>query len=476
MPPPNVFAASNTALTPPTSPFTMPVIMLGTASASPAITSGIASMICPNRSLAPISSFGIPSASAVAMVVMISGSAFASATIMSGNASKIAINSFMLPSIIKGIPVISPFTIASMICGSAFISASIIVGIASTIAISIVIAPSIISGIAFISASIMFVMISGSAFTIATITCGIASTIPQSSCMPASIIIGIFCISIFTMPITTSTICGSNVGSACAIPCASVTMISTPACKICGKASSSTPISWVAVFSTTSISVGSACVIPSTKAASNVGNASKSAVPTLVIAFKIVGTACDILFTMPVMPSLIFSPAVSFPAIRSLKPSITLDILGKKSPISLFFKPLKVPCKRVKLSSNAALAATASSLITMPYASASSISSLMPSLPLLSSGKSSAALFPKISLAAALRAVSSSIAASASMLSISTCSVLFKLPSVFLRDTPSAANLLPAPSTPCCALPSSSVMFFTPFLRSSMLLPLRSQA
>ena len=179
---------------------------------------------------------------------------------------------------------------------------------------------------------------------------------------------------------------------------------------------------------------------------------------------------------MPVTPCFIFSPAVSFPAIRSLSPSITLVMLGKKSPISLFLSPLKVPCIRVKLSSKAALAATASSDITIPYASASSISSFIPSLPLLSNGKSSAALFPKIWLAAAFRAVSSSIAASASMLSISTVSVSFRLPSAFFSDTPIALKFLPAPSAPCPAFPSSSVIFFTPFFRSSILLPLRSHA
>ncbi len=226
MPLPNSFAASNTALTPPTRPFTIPCIMFGTASARPPTISGTASMICHSKSLAAVNSCGIPSARPPAIAVMISGSALASATMISGNASKIAMNSFILPSIISGIPVIKPCTIASMICGSAAISASIIVGIASTIPISSCMAPSIIRGIDCTRAFTILVMISGNASKIATITFGIACTMPESNCMPASMICGTFCTNILTISTTTFTMVGSSVGSACPIPLARLVMIS----------------------------------------------------------------------------------------------------------------------------------------------------------------------------------------------------------------------------------------------------------
>ena len=283
-------------------------------------------------------------------------------------------------------------------------------------------------------------------------------------------------ISVSTSSSTTSTIAGTNCGNACAIPCASCNIICTPACKSCGSILSSAAVSFSMICSALSASAGSSFIIPSASAAIMSGATSAIACTIVESMLTSCGNMSVTPSTTPLTPSLTFSAAPSLPASMSLKPSIRVVRDGKSSLTILFLSPVKVPCSLVKLSSKAALAFTASSLITMPYASASCISSLMPSLPLLSNGKSSAALFPNISLAAAFLAVSSSIAASASILSISTVSVLLRLPLASLSDTPSFSNFSPAPAVPFCALPSSSVMFLTPFLRSSMLAPLRSHA
>ena len=383
-----------------------------------------------------------------------------------------------LPAAVKilGSPVISPVTMAAIICGMAAIKSGIASMMPSISATIISPALSIISGMPSISAFMIAVMISGSA----SISTGNAATSPCASpvisCKAAVISSGIFSISMVTIFVTTVTIVGSNVGSACAIPCARLMSICIPASKICG----SNCISIVAMLVTTFVmvgnNVGSAVIMPCASACIIEGALSSTAPAIFVITSNICGIICEILLIIPVTPCFIFSPASSCPAIRSLSPSIIIVIDGSISPVILFFTPLNVHCKRLKLSSNAALAATASSDIIMPYSSVSSISCLIPSAPELSNGKSSAALFPKISCAAAFRCVSSSMPASASMLSKSTCSVLFILPSVFFSDTPIASKLAPAPFAPSAVFPSSVVIFLTPLVKSLTLLPLLSQA
>ena len=69
---------------------------------------------------------------------------------------------------------------------------------------------------------------------------------------------------------------------------------------------------------------------------------------------------------MEVTPLSISSAALSFPAIRSEKPSMMLTRPGSISEVIRFSSPPNVLFSRLKLSSNAALAATASLLMTMP--------------------------------------------------------------------------------------------------------------
>ena len=172
--------------------------------------------------------------------------------------------------------------------------------------------------------------------------------------------------SVCTICTTTSTTCGMRVGRASAIPVMRDAIICIPASMICGSRS----ISAVTICRITSITTGSssgiAPIMPSARAEMIAGALSNTAPAIVVIRV----TTCGIIPVIePITedtPSLIFSPASSFPATRSERPSSIDVIPGRSSPTMRFLRPPIVPLSLVSESSNVADAATASFDMTMP--------------------------------------------------------------------------------------------------------------
>ena len=79
-------------------------------------------------------------------------------------------------------------------------------------------------------------------------------------------------------------------------------------------------------------------------------------------------------------------------------------------------------------------------------------------------------------MAFAFLAVSSSMLASASIESRSTCSDDFIEPSAFVRDTPRESKASDAPATPFAVPSKALVMLTMPFFTVSIDVPLRSMA
>ena len=361
---------------------------------------------------------------------------------------------------ILGSPVINPVTIAAIICGIASISrgiASIMPSISATMMSP---ALSKISGIPSTSASTIAVMISGNA----SIRTGSAATIPCASpvisCNAASISRGKFSINVSTIFATTLTIVGSNVGNACPIPFARLMSICIPACKICGSNFISMVAMLVITFVIVGNNVGSASMIPCASASIIAGALSSTASAICVTTSKICGIASVMLPIIPVTPSLISCPASSCPAIRSLNPFSTSVSDGSISPVMEFFTPVNVLCNLVCASQKAALAATASSDMSIPYFSHSSFAAFVSSLDIFSSAAISVADFPSKSVAALVRSAPSPISCNADMTSSSCCSCDFPFKSSM--DKPTAFNFSFAVSLPLAASVITPLKVFMP--------------
>ena len=282
---------------------------------------------------------------------------------------------------ILGNPVINPFTMATIICGIASISNGIASMIPSINATIISPALSMISGMPSMSALMIAVMISGSASTRTGSAAINPCASPVSSCNAACISIGIFSINVLTMLVITLTIVGSSVGNACPMPFARLVSTCIPACKICGSNCISIAVMLVITFIIVGSNVGSASIMPCARACIIAGALSSTASAIVVTTSKICGIMSEILLIIPVTPCLISSPAAFSPAIRSLNPFITMVSDGSILLVMLFLTPVNVPCSFACASQKAALAATASLLITIPYFSASSSAAAVASAP-----------------------------------------------------------------------------------------------
>ena len=165
---------------------------------------------------------------------------------------------------------------------------------------------------------------------------------------------------------TTSTICGISVGRAWAMPMMREAMICIPASTSCGSSSSRAATSSVMTCSTTGSSAGIALMMPSASARMMDGALSRTAAAIMEISSTACGIISVTVSTTEVMPFFSSSPACSFPATRSERPSMIMEMPGSSSPTMRFFRPPIVPWSRVRLSSKFAEAATASLLMTIP--------------------------------------------------------------------------------------------------------------
>ena len=158
-------------------------------------------------------------------------------------------------------------------------------------------------------------------------------------------------------------------------PCINARIISTPVCTNIGNMLSKTFARAGASFWIVATSPGSAPTIPSAKALTISGAASRNAEANEAMSFMACGIKVLTFFIISANPFLSVSSLPSTPATRPEKPFITDVSPGSSTPTIAFRAPVIVPRSLVKLSWNAADDATASSLIIIPYCSASSMRS-----------------------------------------------------------------------------------------------------
>ena len=171
---------------------------------------------------------------------------------------------------------------------------------------------------------------------------------------------------VFTISTTTATICGTSCGIVSAMPLISDSRISAPADTICGSSPTRAEIISVTILAMVGVSSEIAERSPSASALMIPGVLSRTAPAIEVISSANCGISVRIVSITDVTPFFSSSAACSLPARRSASPSVICVIPGKSSPTMRFFRPPAVCESRVRLSSKATEAATASLLITMP--------------------------------------------------------------------------------------------------------------